>query len=195
MASDEDYMAFLDKANQDPMEGYAKTSAAKKGFKTVDDGEKVPKALVDVTKGKFYISDADEPFVPVCLRWDEGGKGLPDEGMSSRFPQPSFALLSAETYETDLLTATPPTTEEFAKLINHPDPSKAKVELQDPMDWNASGDYTDVIEAVRESTQGADVKVYAVRSDGARTEYFVVSCEGEGKKARLVGVKALAVES
>lgn len=83
MASDEDYMAFLDKANKDPNEGYAKpasSSGAKLEFRATDHGVQVPAALKEVVQDAFYVSDADEPFVPVALNWDEGGKGLPNEG-------------------------------------------------------------------------------------------------------------------
>lgn len=81
MASDEDYMDFLDKANKDPSEGYAKPqSTSKQEFKATDDGAQIPTAIQEATKDSFYVSDADEPFVPVCLAWNEGGKGLPDEG-------------------------------------------------------------------------------------------------------------------
>ncbi len=92
MASDEDYVAFLDKANKDPSEGYAKpqTAAAAAGseggnkqFRATEEGVKIPKPLRAVTrKGDevFYTSDADEPFEAVALKWDEAGKGLPDEG-------------------------------------------------------------------------------------------------------------------
>ncbi|EQB44728.1 hypothetical protein CGLO_16491 [Colletotrichum gloeosporioides Cg-14] len=164
--SDADYAAFLDKANQDPNEGYAKPAATKKGeFKAQDEGAEVPKAIQDVLKeDKVYVSDADEPFVGVALAWDEGGKGLPDEV-------------------------------EFAQLIQHPDPENADVELQDPVDWDANGDYKDIIEAVRKAGKGNDVRVYVVPKGGARTEYWLVTTEGKGKGAKLVGVKALSVES
>ncbi len=79
MASDEDYMSFLDKANKDPSEGYAQTQGAKAQFKTTDHGASVPEPLVAATREAFYTSDADEPFVPVALAW-ESDKGLPDEG-------------------------------------------------------------------------------------------------------------------
>lgn len=88
MASDEDYMAFLDKANQDPSAGYAKTQTAAGGagvkpFRTTEQGVEIPEPLLRVTRHAetFYISDADEPFEPVALRWDEKGSGLPDEGL------------------------------------------------------------------------------------------------------------------
>ena len=34
-----------------------------------------------------------------------------------------------------------------------------------------------------------------LRKDGTRSEYWVLTLAGKGKDARLVGVKALAVES
>lgn len=167
MASDDDYMAFLNKANQDPSEGYAKkptTAAAEQGFKTTDAGVEVPAMLLKVAGDSFYVSDADEPFVPVSLSWNEGGKGLPDE-------------------------------EEFASLITHPDPSSATVEIMDPADWDPQGQYTNIVDVVRKVGKGNDVRVYRVAKDGTRVEYWVVTTEGKGKDARLVGLKALAVES
>jgi hypothetical protein len=78
MASDEDYAAFLDKANQDPNEGVSKTqSSGKVELKAVDKGVDVPACLKKATKDAFYVSDADEPFEPVCLKLP--GKTLPDE--------------------------------------------------------------------------------------------------------------------
>lgn len=80
MASDSDYMNFLDKANQDPSQGVAKQQGGGGvEFKTTDSGAQVPEPLVAATKDAFYTSDADEPFVPVVLGWDGG---LPDEGES-----------------------------------------------------------------------------------------------------------------
>ncbi|KAK0704703.1 hypothetical protein B0H67DRAFT_649121 [Lasiosphaeris hirsuta] len=76
MASDDDYMAFLNKANADPMEGRAAPQSAPQPFKATEQGVEVPQVLTQATRGAFYVSDADEPFVPVALRW-EGG--LPDE--------------------------------------------------------------------------------------------------------------------
>lgn len=159
-------MAFLDKANQDPNEGYARPASegAKKELKTTDAGVQVPAVLTEATKDAFYVSDADEPFVPVCLQWDENGKGLPDEV-------------------------------EFGTLIGHPDPSSAGIELQDPADWDPKGEYNELLEAVRKAGKGNDVKVYRVPRDGTRTEFWMVTTEGKGKGAKLVGVKALAVES
>lgn len=86
-------------------------------------------------------------------------------------------------------------TEELAKLIDHWDPAKAEVEISDPVDWDPNGQYTEIIDAVRKAGKGNDVRVYKVARDGTRAEYFVVTRAGDGKSARLVGVKALAVES
>jgi len=90
MASDEDYMAFLDNANKDPSTGYPKTQTAARGaqakpFRATERGVEIPEPLLRVTRHKemFYTSDADEPFEPVALRWDEKGRGLPDEGLFS----------------------------------------------------------------------------------------------------------------
>jgi len=167
MASDEDYMAFLDKANKDPSDGAAELTAAsnkKQEFKTTDAGVQVPTVLRNVVEDSFYVSDADEPFVPVCLAWDESGKGLPDE-------------------------------EDFATLISHHSPSNAEIEIMDPADWDSQGQYHKILDAVREAGHGNDVRVYKVVRDAARVEYWVVTTEGKGKQAKLVGVKALAVES
>ncbi|KAI1279740.1 hypothetical protein F5Y07DRAFT_32149 [Xylaria sp. FL0933] len=165
MASDEDYMAFLDKANRDPNEGYAEPQSKSKGeFKATDDDAKIPAAIQQATKDAFYVSDADEPFVPVCLAWDEGGKGLPDE-------------------------------EELAKLIHHPDPSNADIEIQDPADWDTRGQYKEILDAVSKAGKGNDVRVYRVAKGGVKVEYWVLTTDGKGAGARLVGAKALAVES
>lgn len=92
MASDADYMSFLDKANQDPSQGVAKQqSASDVKFKTVDSGEEVPEQLAAATKDAFYTSDADEPFVPVVLKSDK----MPDEGESLLSPSHT-SLVSSE---------------------------------------------------------------------------------------------------
>lgn len=73
-------MSFLNKANQDLDDGRNLQKAqTQQDFKTTDQGVEVPKVLRDVVEDTFYVSDADEAFVPVALKW-EGGK-LPDEGM------------------------------------------------------------------------------------------------------------------
>ncbi|KAI0885347.1 uncharacterized protein GGS22DRAFT_142595 [Annulohypoxylon maeteangense] len=165
MASDADYMAFLDKANEDPSKGYPKAqSSSKQDFKATDDGAQIPAAIQEATKDSFYVSDADEPFVPVYLAWNEGGKGLPDE-------------------------------EEFATLIHHPEPANAQIEILDPADWDTQGQYKAILDAVQKAGKGNDIRVYRVSKGGVKVEYWVVTTEGKGASAKLVGAKALAVES
>ncbi|KAJ4398974.1 hypothetical protein N0V85_006145, partial [Neurospora sp. IMI 360204] len=86
MASDESYLAFLNKANEDPSVGYPRDrpdAATQKvggnGFKTRDEGVALPSPIAKLLdKGdKFYVSDADEPFEGVALRFGE--EMLPDE--------------------------------------------------------------------------------------------------------------------
>lgn len=84
-------------------------------------------------------------------------------------------------------------TEKFASLINHPSPPDAEIEISDPIDWDRNGDYTDLIDAVTEASEGKTVMVYRVKKDSVRVEYWVVSVSPDGKL--LVGVRALAVES
>ncbi|KAK4067084.1 uncharacterized protein Triagg1_7812 [Trichoderma aggressivum f. europaeum] len=151
MASDEDYMAFLNKANQDADEGRAaaaQSSVAQRTFKTADEGSELPKSIAEVCRGAFYVSEADEPFKGVSLKW-KGEGGLPDEV-------------------------------EFAKLINHWDAENAQIDIMDPVDWDSQGEYGNVIDAVREATRGNDVRVYRVARDLTRAEYWVISRDDEG---------------
>ncbi|KAL2260420.1 hypothetical protein VTK26DRAFT_5575 [Humicola hyalothermophila] len=178
MASDEDYMAFLNKANEDPAKGVAPAPASSSSaaaasqaqkqegevFRARQEGVEAPKVLVEACRDRFYVSDADEPFEVVAIGWDEGGRGLPSE-------------------------------EEFAELIQHWDPKNAEVGIMDPVDWDPSGQYGELVNAVRKAGQGNDVRVYRVARGGVRVEYWLVTTEGRGKEAKLVGVKALAVES
>ncbi|KAL6826842.1 hypothetical protein J3E69DRAFT_332322 [Trichoderma sp. SZMC 28015] len=166
MASDEDYMAFLNKANQDADEGRAAAQSSRgagqqRTFKTTDEGSELPKSIAEVIRDAVYVSEADEPFKGVSLRW-KGEGGLPDEV-------------------------------EFAKLINHWDAENAQIDIMDPVDWDSQGEYGNVIDAVREATKGNDVRVYRVARDLTRAEYFVISRDDEG--GRIVGVKALGIES
>ncbi|KAL2205351.1 hypothetical protein CC79DRAFT_1371162 [Sarocladium strictum] len=161
MASDNDYMNFLNKANEDASGGgsAAAQSGGQQKFKTTDSGKQVPQAIQKAIKDEVYVTDADEPFEGVSLTWTGDG-GLPDE-------------------------------EEFAKLINHSNPSGASIEIMDPTDWDTKGQYDKIIDAVREASKGSDVRVYRVKKDGTRAEYWVVSAADGG----IVGAKALGVES
>ncbi|OJD35899.1 uncharacterized protein BKCO1_140002 [Diplodia corticola] len=74
MASDEDYAAFLDKANQDTG---SVPSAQSKSIKTKAVDSEVPQVLLQVEE--YYISDADEPFEPVSLKWNSESLPSQDE--------------------------------------------------------------------------------------------------------------------
>lgn len=82
--------------------------------------------------------------------------------------------------------------EEFAQLINHPAPKEASIEISDPVDWDPKGQYTEIIDAVREAGEGNDVRVYRVARGSVKAEYWIITATAD---RRLVGVKALAVES
>ncbi|KAF2470577.1 uncharacterized protein BDR25DRAFT_325409 [Lindgomyces ingoldianus] len=151
MSSDADYASFLDKANQDT--GAASTAQkSSKQYSTKSVNTVVPKVLEGVEE--CYISDADEPFEPVSLRF-EGQRVSADD---------------------------------LKKLIGHDaDVASVGVKEFDPKDQ-----YKNVMEAVKAAGSG-DVSVFRVEHGGTRAEYYVVSVdEPEG---RLVGLKALAVES
>ena len=86
MASDEAYASFLEqRADEDTGAGGAATNKSKNskkvGAKAVDTEVPAPLRQVDA----YYVSDADEPFEPVSLRW-EGEKGELDEGTSYCVP-------------------------------------------------------------------------------------------------------------
>lgn len=110
MASDDDYMNFLNKANEDPSAGSAQTTAkdsGKKELKATDHGAEIPQPLVKATEDAFYVSDADEPFVPVSLAWEKG-EGLPDEGRLSHFfaartPRHSGCLAGPRAFPNNIL--------------------------------------------------------------------------------------------
>ncbi|KOS22887.1 Uncharacterized protein ESCO_003593 [Escovopsis weberi] len=168
MASDADYMAFLNKANKHADDARATAGAgAGRGaqaspFKALDEGAQVPPVILDAIGGAFYVSDADEPFDGVCLKWGGEG-GLPDE-------------------------------EEFARLIQHWDAPNAEIEIMDPAEWDRHEQYGGIVDAVSQATKGNDVRVYRVPRDrSSRVEYWVVS--RDDSTGSLVGVKALGVES
>ena len=60
-------------------------------------------------------------------------------------------------------------------------------------DFDPKGKYGNVVDAVRKASDGGKVAVFRVPHGRTRAEYFVVGFEAE--RARIVGFKALAVES
>ncbi|KAL8852156.1 MAG: hypothetical protein Q9221_002979 [Calogaya cf. arnoldii] len=93
MSSDDAYSSFLDQANQDT--GASKSSASAKSASTKAVDTEVPIELQSVEQ--YYISEADEPFEPVSLRWD--GNNMPSEK--------EFTSLIGHESETSIETMTP----------------------------------------------------------------------------------------
>lgn len=73
--SDDAYSSFLDKANQNTGASKASTQFKSASTKAVD--TEVPATLQGVEQ--YYVSEADEPFEPVSLKW--GSKNMPSESM------------------------------------------------------------------------------------------------------------------
>ena len=71
--SDDAYSSFLDKANQDTGASKVFTQSESASIKVVD--TEVPATLQQVEQ--YYVSEADEPFEPVSLKW--GGENMPSE--------------------------------------------------------------------------------------------------------------------
>ena len=86
MASDAEYGSFLDQANQDTGGGQTASTASKKvNLKTIDSAVPAPLKKIDA----YYVSDADEPFEPVSLKWDGGDDvGKLDESSFYTLPEP-----------------------------------------------------------------------------------------------------------
>ncbi|OBT49953.1 hypothetical protein VE04_09463 [Pseudogymnoascus sp. 24MN13] len=80
----------------------------------------------------------------------------------------------------------------FADLIGSPD--GREIEILDISQWDERGEYKSIVDAIRDATSGGDVRVYRVPRGATRVEYWVVGVE-EGEEGRLVGAKALSVES
>ena len=76
MASDEAYNSFLDQANQDT--GASKSTSKPAEIFTKAKDTDVPVSLQQVEH--FYVSEADEPFEPVSLKWS--GSNMPSESTS-----------------------------------------------------------------------------------------------------------------
>jgi hypothetical protein len=99
MASDSDYMAFLNKADSQREAGtsqpHTESSEPSQQIrtKTGEPGAAVPSALKEVDA--FYISETDEPFEPVVLKWEGAAQGSwPSSGMINNFCFFLFFLLN-----------------------------------------------------------------------------------------------------
>ena len=86
MSSDDAYSSFLDQANQNS--GVSKASAKSSSApptKAVDTD--VPASLSKIEQ--YYVSDADEPFEPVSLKWS--GNNMSSESTYARRQQKLFS--------------------------------------------------------------------------------------------------------
>lgn len=175
MASDEAYSSFLDQANQDTGAAKATSQPASTSTKTTDTD--VPVSLLQVEQ--FYVSDADEPFEPVSLKWS--GSNMPSESTSS-----SSTLTHPRTQVEKHADAS--TLDEFCDLIGH----RSEVTTLTVEEFDPKGQYRDVLQAVEEAGDGK-VRVYRIDHGRTRAEYYVVGFDRKGQK--VVGMKAKAVES
>lgn len=82
--------------------------------------------------------------------------------------------------------------EDFAALIDH---KKGDVSVLALKEWDAKGKYGDIVKSVAEAAgvKESDVRIYRIESGGARVEYWVVALDR--REGRVVGLKALAIES
>ena len=85
MSSDDAYVSFLEKANQDPSAGTTTTAPSAIKLKMVD--ADVPTTLQKIDQ-YYYTSEADEPFEPVSLKWE--GKEMPSA--SASYPPTSLSI-------------------------------------------------------------------------------------------------------
>ncbi|RDW90446.1 uncharacterized protein DSM5745_02221 [Aspergillus mulundensis] len=171
MSSDNDYMAFLNKANADLDSGRSQpaTTTQQARTETVDVDVKVPTPLTSVDA--YYISDTDEPFEPVALRWEGAQRGV--------WPDAST----------------------FSKLISINTDLSDSIETLSPSSFDPRNQYASVLKAVRaaavESTQGDDsaveVKIYRAEVGTSRIEYYITALDSEA--GLLVGLRAKAIES
>ncbi|KAH8706006.1 hypothetical protein BGW36DRAFT_422529 [Talaromyces proteolyticus] len=181
MASDSDYMDFLNKANQQRDAGIDKPQAESTApssqqvrTRTVETSAKVPDVLKKVDS--FYISETDEPFEPVALEWEGASRG--------KWPTPDqFASLIT-------------TSKSAASDISQ------SIETLPPSSFDPRDQYSSVIGTVREAAAASDpnvdeseidVKVYRVEVGHNRIEYWVVALSATN--GNIVGFRAKAVES
>ncbi|KAL4807418.1 hypothetical protein BDV18DRAFT_137636 [Aspergillus unguis] len=172
MSSDDAYMSFLDKANSDLDAGRANqaTTSSTSGAKTetVDVNVKVPAPLTSVDA--YYVSDADEPFEPVALRWKGAERGSWPDAAS------------------------------FSKLISPDADLSSSIETLSTSSFDPKNQYASVIKAVRAAAveggsgdeSAVEVKVYRVETGSSRAEYWVVAL---GQESVIVGLRAKAIES
>ncbi|KAL2846510.1 hypothetical protein BJX68DRAFT_268598 [Aspergillus pseudodeflectus] len=174
MSSDDAYMSFLDKANADLNSGRSQpetqsSSSAAARTETVDVNVKIPTPLTTVDA--CYVSETDELFEPVALKWEGAEKGIwPDAA-------------------------------HFSKLISTDTDLSRSIETLSDAAFDPKNQYASVLRAVRAAAVEAsggdesavELKVYRVETGPSRVEYWVTALEPE--ESLLVGLRAKAIES
>ncbi|KAJ9300856.1 hypothetical protein DTO271G3_2020 [Paecilomyces variotii] len=176
MSSDDNYLAFLNKANEDLNAGRVAPQQTSNAVRTqsVDVDVTVPAPLRAIDT--YYVSETDEPFEPVVLKWEGASRGV--------WPGPS----------------------QFSYLISPSKDLTDSITTLSPSAFDPKNQYVAVLRAVRAAATQAsgggekvideaavDVKVYRVEIGPSRVEYWIVALDVEGGK--LVGLKAKAIES
>ncbi|KAJ5822533.1 hypothetical protein N7447_004873 [Penicillium robsamsonii] len=171
MSSDDAYMSFLNKANADSSGSQApQQGAGTVKTETVHSSLSIPKPLQSVNA--YYISDTDEPFEPVALKWDGAAKG-------------SW-----------------PSADQLSSLISPDTNLSQSISTLSPSSFDPNNQYSAALDAVRaaavEKDSGADqsaveLKVYRVEQTSTKIEYWVLALHAP--ESRLVGLRAKAVES
>ncbi|KAF9893765.1 hypothetical protein FE257_009935 [Aspergillus nanangensis] len=169
--SDDAYMSFLDKANADlnsaGAEQTGKSSIAR--TETVSVNVRVPPPLTSVDS--YYISETDEPFEPVALKWEGASKGVwPDSSHLSSLISPNADLSQS-------------------------------IDTLSPSSFDPKNQYTAALRAVRAAVaegsggdeSAVEVKVYRVEVGPSRFEYYVLALNVED--GLIVGLRAKAIES
>ncbi|EPS28233.1 hypothetical protein PDE_03179 [Penicillium oxalicum 114-2] len=172
MSSDDAYMSFLDKANADLNAGQPQRQGTSDTARTetVDANTQVPAPLQSVDV--YYVSDADEPFEPVALRWAGASKG-------------------------DW-----PNAEQFSRLISPDADLSKSISTLSPSSFDPKDQYSSVLHAVRSAAvekdsdadqSNVEVKIYRVELTSTKLEYWVVALDGV--EGRVVGLRAKSFES
>ncbi|RAH59862.1 hypothetical protein BO85DRAFT_447727 [Aspergillus piperis CBS 112811] len=168
MSSDNDYMSFLNKANADlnasQFQPQRDDTSSTPRTQTIHTNVRVPTPLTSVDA--FYVSETDEPFEPVALKWPDAGRGIwPDAAALSNLVSPDADLSNS-------------------------------IETLTFSTFDPKNQYSGVVRAVRAAVgdeEGAAVKVYRVEVARSRVEYFVLALDGT--EGLVVGLRAKAIET
>ncbi|KAJ5081921.1 hypothetical protein NUU61_010185 [Penicillium alfredii] len=171
MSSDDAYMSFLNKANADLDAGRApQQGGGTVRTETVHASVSIPAPLQSVDA--YYVSETDEPFEPVALRWEGATRG------------------------------TWPSADQLSALISPDADLTQGISTLSPSSFDPKNQYASALHAVRAAAveqaadsdpSGVDVKVYRVELTSTKLEYWVLALAAP--EGRLVGLRAKAVET